>query len=88
MNVYICIVCMCGHTLHSGILEQCYFVCTLQRPLVHLSLEAKRLFSSHLFFNGLLTDERLLETEKIVRVGRFEGFVISVKIVGCLAAVC
>lgn len=57
--VYICIVCVCvcGHTLHSGILEQCYFICTLQRPSVHLSLEAKSLFALVCFFNGLLTDE-------------------------------
>lgn len=33
--------CVRGHALHSDVLERCYFVCTLQRPLVHLSLEAK-----------------------------------------------
>lgn len=44
-RVCICIVCVCGHALHSDILERCYFVCTLQRPLVHLSLEAKTLFA-------------------------------------------
>lgn len=32
--VYICIMCVCGHALHSGILERRYFVCTLQRHWV------------------------------------------------------
>lgn len=58
MHMTVCIyalcVCVCGHALHSGKLEQCYFVCTLWRPLVHLSLEANILLV--LFFNGLLTD--------------------------------
>ena len=58
MTVCIYALCVCGHALHSGILEQCYFVCTLQRPLVHLSLEAKTFVRSRLFLNGLLTDER------------------------------
>lgn len=41
-RVCICIVRVCGHALHSGILERRYFVCTLQRPLVHFGLEAKK----------------------------------------------
>lgn len=38
VHAYVCVV---TH-YHSGILEQRYTVCTLQRPLVHLSLEAKK----------------------------------------------
>lgn len=57
--IYALCVCVyvCGHALHSGILEQCYFICTLQRPLVHVSLEAKSRFALICFFNGLLTDD-------------------------------
>lgn len=54
--------CVCGHALHSGILERRYFVCTLTRCSVHFGFEAKKkkksLFALVCFLNGLLTDER------------------------------
>lgn len=80
-HMYICIWlcvymhCVCSHALHSGILEQCYLVCTLQRLLVQISLEAKRLFALVCSFNGLFTDEWQIVWEgKKVWAGQFEGF--------------
>lgn len=86
-HMYICIglyvymhcvcVCVCGHALHSGILEQCYFICTLQRPSVHLSLEAKALCALVSFLMALQMNDRL-ETESEFELDSFEGFIIYV----------
>ena len=67
MHMTVCIyaLCVCGQALHCGILEQCYFVCTLQRPWVHLSLEAKSLFALVCFLMAFSQmNDSSLETER------------------------
>lgn len=67
MHMTVCIyaLCVCGHALHGGRLEQCYLVCTLQRPSVHLGLEANAPLAGFWWWLAFFRlDDRLLETDK------------------------
>lgn len=82
VHAYVCVV---TH-YHSGILEQRYTVCTLQRPLVHLSLEAKKQTFLLLFYCFLVTAQKsdgLVEVERRLEQNNLEYFVVVIRSLQC-----